>query len=147
MTAAEPTRLTRRDDTQLIALCERFWLEFREAETLHSKFTAIREAIEAEPDCPPDALPVDDKTAYEAHEAFLNERGDKLAYNAWNAALKRAGVTANYVFHSPAYTPRGIAAKCFILKLSQDRDDDFVSVYQGDESWFDAMVADLERLK
>ena len=146
MTAAEPTRLTRRDDTQLIKLCERFWLEFREAEALHSRFEEIREAAEADPDCPPYVAPVDNKTGREAREAFMAERGDKVAYNAWNAAIKRAGVTANYVFDSPAFTPRGIAAKCFILKLSQDGGDNFVSVYE-EESWFDAMVADLERLK
>ena len=154
MTAPDQATLTRCDDTQLLALCKRFWAEHQESEEAHSRFSDNREAIKAAPDCPPDASPLPDPVAYEVYERFMDERGNSTLCSAWNAALARAGATANAIFGSPAFTPQGIAAKFGVLKLAMepgDRDST-VAVWQdretaqGNKGWFNSVTVDLERL-
>ncbi len=105
------------------------------------------------PECPPFAVPADDKAVHDRWHAFMKEQDVWKLYDKANAAGRALGKAAKRVFAIPARTYRGAVEKVKIAYLATGdgegtgTGDADLEAYQDIETpWMANAITDLERL-
>ena len=132
-------------DAELIARVAEFYPALEKHNIAAEAWATRRTEADAMPDCPPDAIPADDKAAHDRWHAFMKAKGVWKLSDKTNAAGRAMGKAANRVFVIPARTYRGAVEKVKIAYLATGDAD--LDAYQDFENpWMANAIADLERL-
>ena len=132
-------------DAELIARVAEFYPALEKHNIAAEAWATRRTEADAMPDCPPDAVPADDKAAHDRWHAFMKAKGVWKLSDKTNAAGRAMGKAANAVFAIPARTYRGATEKVKIAYLATGDAD--LDAYQDFENpWMANAIADLERL-
>ena len=144
-TAAKP-------DAALITLIGEFHEAYELSTAAGEKWLVEKHRVEALTDCPPFAIPVRDREAYERHNAFLVKHGVMALSDRSTECWQATGKLAGKVFATPAHTLEGAVEKLKIVRLARGDNptsgDHDLDAYEpnSDERWFANVMRDFERL-